>query len=500
MNFKLYRNMKNFKLLLASMLIMILAFTSCEDLEVENLNEPDRARALSDPGDLISLMKSGTLDSYWGITTSWGTHFHLMADQITTTNKSRQFWDFAEEPRLRLQNDPNYGGLGALTSPWSNLNSAVVSSNAVLSYINDGNTFVDENDNDITKQMEAGALFAKGFAQGYLGVIFDKAYIVDFDSDLGNLELQPYTALIDEGIANMQAGLAAANAAPNFKYDLMVNVDMDITEFTKYANSMLARIASQEARTSAEAATLDWNQILTWANNGFTEDFYIETSPGNWFNSTIDWAGYVLNSGAGYLPTDLKVAHLADPVNIPQVYPATGVLDQADSPDARFEQYFTYTTDFGYLRPERNRGIFSNWYNSRFMTNNTMSEAGDQNPQFLLAEIQMLKAEANMRLGNNVAAAAAINNSPRTSVGGLDPVLPTDDLTYILHYEYSIELDLAAGSTTQWAFMRRNDLLQEGTPFMFPIPATELEATGLELYSFGGIGQEGGAVGNGWKN
>jgi hypothetical protein len=298
----------------------------------------------------------------------------------------------------------------------------------------------------------------------------------------------------------MQAGLAAANAAPNFKYDLMVNVDMDITEFTKYANSMLARIASQEARTSAEAATLDWNQILTWANNGFTEDFYIETSPGNWFNSTIDWAGYVLNSGAGYLPTDLKVAHLADPVNIPQVYPATGVLDQADSPDARFEQYFTYTTDFGYLRPERNRGIFSNWYNSRFMTNNTMSEAGDQNPQFLLAEIQMLKAEANMRLGNNVAAAAAINNSPRTSVGGLDPVLPTDDLTYILHYEYSIELDLAAGSTTQWAFMRRNDLLQEGTPFMFPIPATELEATGLELYSFGGIGQEGGAVGNGWKN
>ena len=244
--------MKNFKLLLASMLIMILAFTSCEDLEVENLNEPDRARALSDPGDLISLMKSGTLDSYWGITTSWGVHLHLMADQLTTTNKSRQFWDFAEEPRLRLQNDPNYGGAGALTSPWGNLNSAVVSSNAVLAYINDGNTFTDENDNDITKQMEAGALFAKGFAQGYLGVIFDKAYIVDFDSDLGNLELQPYTVLIDEGIANMQAGLAAANAAPNFKYDLMVNVDMDITEFTKYANSMMARIASHEARTSTQ--------------------------------------------------------------------------------------------------------------------------------------------------------------------------------------------------------------------------------------------------------
>ncbi len=490
-------NIRRTKILFALSLIL-LSFASCEDLDVENINEPDRQRALSNEDDLLQLLKSGTIDSYWGITASWGTHMHLMADQLTSTNKSRAFWDFAEEPRLGLQNDPNYDGLGAMSSPWGNLNSAVYSANAVLLFIEEGNTFT-ESGTDITKQVEAAAYFAKGFAQGFLGVIYDQAYIVNTDTDLGNLELKPYTELIDEGIKNIQSAITAAEASSGFKYNTMVNVDMDLAEFKKYANSMMARIAASEARTSTEAATLNWTQILDWANNGFTSDFYIETAPGEWFNSTIDWGATVLSGGAGYLPTDLKVAHLADP-SLPQVYPATGILPPADSPDARFDQYFQYTTEFGYLRPERNRGIFSNYVNKRFMDNNTMSEAGDQNPQFLLAEIQMLKAEAHMRLGNNLAAANAINNSPRVTVGGLPLATALDDILAILHYEYSIELDFAAGSTSQWAFMRRNDLLQEGTAVQFPIPATELEATGLPLYSFGGIGKEGGAVGNGWKN
>ena len=56
----------------------------------------------------------------------------------------------------------------------------------------------------------------------------------------------------------------------------------------------------------------------------------------------------------------------------------------------------------------------------------------------------------------------------------------------------------------EWAFMRRHDMLQEGTPTMYPVPASELEITQDEIYTFGGIsqaGQEGTASGaNDWRN
>jgi len=56
----------------------------------------------------------------------------------------------------------------------------------------------------------------------------------------------------------------------------------------------------------------------------------------------------------------------------------------------------------------------------------------------------------------------------------------------------------------EWAFMRRHDLLQPGTPTMFPVPASELEITRDEIYTFGGVpsaGQTGSASGdNDWRN
>jgi hypothetical protein len=57
---------------------------------------------------------------------------------------------------------------------------------------------------------------------------------------------------------------------------------------------------------------------------------------------------------------------------------------------------------------------------------------------------------------------------------------------------------------TNWAFMRRHDLLQPGTPTMFPVPASELEITQDQLYTFGGAtnaGSEGAASGaNDWRS
>jgi hypothetical protein len=47
--------------------------------------------------------------------------------------------------------------------------------------------------------------------------------------------------------------------------------------------------------------------------------------------------------------------------------------------------------------------------------------------------------------------------------------------------------------------MRRHNLLQVGTPLHFPVPADELEISGLVPYTFGAAGGEASASGPGWK-
>jgi hypothetical protein len=79
----------------------------------------------------------------------------------------------------------------------------------------------------------------------------------------------------------------------------------------------------------------------------------------------------------------------------------------------------------------------------------------------------------------------------------------TAEFQWALLREYSVELSLMGGAGLQWYFMRRHDLLQPGTPTMFPVPGEELELTGRENYTYGGAdnaGSAGAAAGdNEWR-
>ncbi len=55
--------MKLFKLL--AVVVVAGGAAACGDLEVVNLNDPDRVRAISQPGDVEALI-SGSFSSWWG--------------------------------------------------------------------------------------------------------------------------------------------------------------------------------------------------------------------------------------------------------------------------------------------------------------------------------------------------------------------------------------------------------------------------------------------------
>lgn len=487
--------------------IVTSSFLSCEDLDIENENQPDKERALANPSDVESLMNGAASNIFSHLIGFTGIYFNLMADQTSTTNASNAFWSFADQPRLQINNSPTNSNLGAhVANNWTNLNSYIYSANTIIDLIEYQGLPQIINGEDKSDEMLITAYFVKGLAQGYISLIFDKAYIVNPDTDLASLEFVTYQQMNAEGIANIEHALSLLSSNPNYTYKVHSTYNMSASEFENVANSFIAKLMISLPRSKAEAANLDYNAILTYANQGITSTFDPLTDGGRqFFNNMQDWSTYTLSDNSGYLPTDIKVMRFLDP-SLPADYPLDSniILSDVTSVDPRAD-YFGYTTAFGYLRESRGRELFTNWKNNRFFTNNERgADPGLSTDIFHIEEMDYIKAEATWKVNGAVPAATILNTSARFTKGGITTPGTDSDIEYALHYEYSVELDLAATIGTQWFFMRRHDLLQEGTPLSYPVPGTELEITGDQLYSFGGennAGQEGTADGsNSWKN
>lgn len=488
-------------------LLVAFTFTGCEDLDVANENQPDAEAALANPADVLNLINGAGNSLMLRIIGFTGIYYNLMADQTSTTNAYVGFWSFADQPRLAINNSPTNANLGAsVGSDWSGFNNYIFSANLVIDLIENKGATYEIGGSDLTSQMLAQAYFIKGLSQGFLGMIFDKAYIVNPDTDFGTLEFSDYNAVSAEAIANIEKSMSLANAVSGFEYFIYQGYTLDKATFMKVANSFAAKIMISTPRSKAEAASVDYAKVLSYANAGITADFNPPTNGGyEFYNNMQDWSTYTLSDGAGYLPTDIKVIHMLDN-SIPKDYPtdASVILSDANSADPR-QSYFGYANAFGFLRESRGRHLFTNWKNNRFFTNNDRGTlAGLSTDIFHTEELDYIKAEATLMTQGASAAAALLNSSARFTKGNITTSGTASDVEYALHYEYSVELDLGATIGTQWFFMRRHNLLQVGTPLSYPVPGTELEITGDQLYSFGGAdngAQEGTADGAGsWKN
>lgn len=480
--------------------IVAISFTACEDLVVENLNQPDRERALAEDTDVISLIDGAVTNNLFHLVGFNGIYMDNMADQSTTTNAFRSFWSFANEPREQINNSPTNADLGFhVGGPWSSLNSYINSANTIITLIEvDGKTLTDESGNDVTNTKLAAAYFVKGLSQGYISLIYDKGFIVDPDTDLSALEFVTYKEMMESSLTNLDKAISLAGNSATLR--LHDQYTLSNTEFKQVANSFAAKIVIGNARTKAESGSTDMARVMAYADKGITADFAPPTRQNIIWNNLQDWRTFFI-AGQGYLPTDIKVMHFLDP-NYPTEYPSDPniILQPMNSPDSR-ASYFEYNPGFGFLRESRGRHLFTNYFNVRKFTNNNRNVDGIPLDIFMLAELQYIKAEASSTPG---AAAAFLNASPRQTVGGITTPADAAEVEKALLYEYAVELDLNAAIGTNWFFMRRHDMLQAGTPLQYPVPATELELIGEQFYTFGGpanVGQEGTASGaNSWKN
>ncbi len=499
-------------------LLPLAVFTSCKKTgfdDPSSFTNDEATELIRDLG--YKLVTSSVQTTFSTTTSSAGTHFSLLADQTTNTNGNSSWWDFANEPRLRLNNNASYRGATTWNTFYNNFYQANLDATIALDIIEVQNrSIVDNLGNDRTKDCQVAAYFAKGVSQGYLGVIFDRGIIVD-QANLNTRDFpNSYKELIANGLKLIDKSIELAEAHPSLKFDFLTGVTISRATFIQIANSLAARILSSQPRDKAEAAALGadhWNKVLTYASKGVTADYTITTVTGGYYNQLVSNLVQRNTDGSGWLAPDLKVAYLADKTgSTPAFYPLTGILPAITTDDKRFYQYFGYTPSFGIMLESRGRGLFTNYFRIRwYHTRNTLNDPGAINPYFLFEEIRLLKSESKFWLQDYQGAADELNAATASRIvkGGLPAVAATEAaLRKALHYEYAIEIDGAGGAFVPFTFMRRNNLLIGGTPTEYPIPQLQLELAKKQLYTFGGkgffgekgaFGETATAANEGWK-
>ena len=496
-----------------------LSLTACESIDFDDPSTLTNEEAVEQIKSFSYSLVTASVQTVFQTTTSnAGNHFSLLADQSTNTNGASNYWYYAKEPRMRIINSSSERSYTAsLQLLYNNFYQANLDATKIIDIIeNQGTKAYDDNGTDRTSDCLIGAYYAKGVAQGYLGVIYDRGLIVDNISQSERAFSNSYKELVENGVALIDKSIALAQAASQLKFDFVKGANIGKEEFVQLANSQAARILASVARDQSEAAALGndfWQRVLSYAEKGLQHDFLITNVSGGYYNSMVNDQTYI-NAGFARIPVDIKIPYLADNTGTyPNYYPTDNtVLGPITSDDRRFDEYFGYTTGFGILMESRGRGLFTNYFRKRWATSsNSLNVPGAVNPYFLAEEVRLLKAEARLWLKDLAGAAALLNDASaaRKAKGALPDVAADEQaIRHALHYEYAIEIDDAGGVFVPFSLMRRNDLLIGGPPTEYPIPQKQLELIGEELYSFGGkefIGEKGiygevaTAADHGWK-
>jgi len=512
--------------------VLSISIVGCQDLAVENENSPDRAVAFAQPGDVVNLAR-GTFADYWTSIqwcSSGALFYSTIADESSSSWANWGMRDMSSEPRIAWDNSSTYSRRGAVANPWFRNYSGISNTNDVLLAIanaeqaegasEDDNIFTRDESDDAkdTARLKAFVKMNQGLMHGSLSLIYDQAFVFDESVDLENdeLELRPYMEVNQEAIRILEEARAIASAN-DFTIDGWIwGLTLTSQEMVRLINSFIARFLVQVARDEAERAAVDWNQVMSLVNNGILIDFAPVDNQGG---SNFDCLKQYGQEGSTWTRADYRTVGPADESGGYATWLATPLQDRnvfdIMTSDRRIVGSASDPTvdgsDFEY------RGTSGPWPAARgtyhYASHNHkryqyyLENLTGAMPHIIVPEMDLYLAEGLLRTGGSTSQVAEILNKTRVGRGMMNPASgsdpagsPSDDQSHLdsaslwakLKHERRIETFQTAAGLAYFDKRGLGDLVQ-GTPIHFPVPGRELETLGLQSYTFGGVGQGGGA-------
>jgi hypothetical protein len=448
-------------LALAAALIVAAA---CADLDVANVNDPDRERALATPGDVETLI-SGAFLTWWYTQASYnsmGMPASCMADEHTSSWGNVSMKEACQEPRVwAYNNDPAYGYNYVNEYTW-------VRCYRALSAIRDGLLAIAGPDAELgtaddmqigeggvdTHRAIAWGKFVQGLATMTLSLGYDQAVVVNERTDFEQeLVRSPYAAVADSAIYFLNEAIALAQqeafSAPG---SWAGGTSIDDQLMIQLATGAIARTMVYSPRTVGERDAVNYNTVISLigpTGDAITEDFTLFMDDETWWNYTMSW----YTESDGWARADLRGMGPADQAGSwddwEKETAGLRMPFDVDADDLRFPEYphggfesplfscwgqprsdicggdglrmkMAYRDPESPFRPERGTYHFSGYsafpnydcFDTDWMCDFTWMS---------VVEMDMLLAEAYIRTSQEALAVPLINNT-RVTYGGLAPV------------------------------------------------------------------------------
>lgn len=504
--------------------LMAVMLGSCDDLLVENQNEPDRDRALSSPDDIETLIQ-GSFRTFYLSGENFFPNIALStaADELTSSWGNFGMQDISSEPRVPFNNDPSYSYSGVAEVPFQNAYNAISSALDGLAAIEEGVDLGEDAD-----RARAFGQFVVGAAHAHVAAVHDQGFVVDevpettvFNPDDSPFEIVPSEDIFQAGLDFLQTAIETAENADNFTIPSgwIGSEEYTRDEFVGLIKTYRAYFRASMPRTPAERENVDWQAVVDDIDEGYTEltgeTFMIEDTPSeNWFSGIRFYGKLSLWTRVDYKtigPADISGNYQdwlgRDLNNRDDILIETEDrrITGEDGPESPGE-YIAFAGDAPH---PASRGTYhhSSYVYQRNIATLADFEQGNSKWIFTNATMRLLKAEALLHLDPvaNKEEVVDIINETRVDVGEMNPAQLTDDTGSMsdpqsalddasvwskLKHEKRIESFATASGMAFYDRRGWGDLVQ-GTVQDLPIPGEELEILEKALYTSEVVGSTG---------
>jgi hypothetical protein len=502
-----------------------LVSAGCVDLEVQNPGSPDRDRALRTANDVEQLI-AGSYRNIYNVTIDPDDIGPvLMTASFEHAGSAGNFGmvEFSSWPRVPVHNLQAQPFSLQFRQAWPRFYRAVSSVNTGLQILDEGTVTLPDAQ---LSRARAYGYFVLGLAHGGAALIYDQAYIYTPEMSLDQVALAPYPEVMNAALGFLDKAIAEAQGKTWTIPEQWMARETSAANLVRIANSYKARFRANLARTPAERAAVNWNQVIADVDAGITAPFSWNQRTGSgWGESTL--LNITRLGGWGNMP--YQVFGMADQSGQFQKWLAKDPwerhpflsADQASdpfliiTPDKRYPQGSTIAeqqankgthiqveANYGgnWIRPDRGAFRWS-FYRYHVMDQwRTPATNRHDYEEITMAEMRMLKAEGLIRTGNNAAAADLINVTRvaaglnPTDASGTNtscvPKLPNGtcgNLMEMMKWELRLETVYRGLYGATWYFNGRGwGDLPLGTFLQVPVPGREAELLGLQPYTFGG--------------